>query len=155
MRREVLLSSVIQSDDTPLPTLGLVKGRAKDARLWCYLGDSAHRYAVFEYATDPERAAARGGAVRVRGRSPGADGRVPPPSGGRPGDGRRGAPPRAAAGRVAQPPPGEAAAAGTVRGGRTLTKNRPSVSVRGHTPTAGANAVAESPPRGPPEAIAK
>ncbi len=77
MRREVLLSSVIQSDDTPLPTLGLVKGRAKDARLWCSLGDSAHRYAVFEYATDPECAAARGGAARLRERPPGADGRGP------------------------------------------------------------------------------
>ena len=50
MKREVLLSTVIQSDDTTVPTLGLVKGRAKDAQFFCYLGDSAHRYAVFEYA---------------------------------------------------------------------------------------------------------
>lgn len=54
MKRDVLASKVIQSDDTTLPTLGLVKGKAKDARLWCYLGDSAHRYAVFEYATSRE-----------------------------------------------------------------------------------------------------
>ncbi len=54
MRREVLASKVIQSDDTTLPTLGLVKGRAKDARLWCYLGDESHRHAVFEYATSRE-----------------------------------------------------------------------------------------------------
>lgn len=66
MRREVLLSSVIQCDDNPLPTLGLVKGRSKDARLRCSLADSAHRCAVFEYAMDPERAAARGG-CRWRG----------------------------------------------------------------------------------------
>ena len=54
MRRDVLASKVIQSDDTTVPTLGLVKGRAKDARLWCYVGDSDHRHAVFEYTTSRE-----------------------------------------------------------------------------------------------------
>lgn len=54
MRREVLLSRVIQSDDTTVPTLGLVKGRAKDARLWCYVGDADHRHAVFEYTPSRE-----------------------------------------------------------------------------------------------------
>ncbi len=58
MRREVLLSRVIQSDDTTVPTLGLVKGRAKDARLWCYLGsrvgDADHRHSVFEYTPSRE-----------------------------------------------------------------------------------------------------
>jgi len=53
-RRDVLASKVIQSDDTTVPTLGLVKGRAKDARLWCYVGDSDHRHAVFEYTTSRE-----------------------------------------------------------------------------------------------------
>jgi transposase len=58
MRRDVLLSCVIQSDDTTVPTLGLVKGKAKDARLWCYLGsgggDADHRHAVFEYTVSRE-----------------------------------------------------------------------------------------------------
>jgi transposase len=54
MRREVLASKVIQSDGTTVPTLGLVEGRAKDARLWCYVGDADHRHAVFEYATTRE-----------------------------------------------------------------------------------------------------
>jgi transposase len=54
MRRDVLASKVIQSDDTTVPKLGLVKGRTTDARLWCYLGDAAHRHAVFEYTTSRE-----------------------------------------------------------------------------------------------------
>jgi len=54
MKRDVLRSKVIQSDDTTIPTLGLVKGRAKDARLWCYVGDTNHRHAVFEYTTSRE-----------------------------------------------------------------------------------------------------
>jgi transposase len=54
MRREVLASKVIQSDDTTVPTIGLVKGRAKDARLWCYVGDADHRHAVFEYTVSRE-----------------------------------------------------------------------------------------------------
>lgn len=58
LKRDVLRSKVIQSDDTTIPTLGLVKGRAKDARLWCYLGsgsgDTNHRHAVFEYTTSRE-----------------------------------------------------------------------------------------------------
>jgi transposase len=58
MRRDVRASKVIQSDDTTVPTLGLVKGRAKDARLWCYVGsrggDADHRHAVFEYTVSRE-----------------------------------------------------------------------------------------------------
>lgn len=54
MKKNVLASKVIQSDDTTVPTLGLVKGSAKDARLWCYLGDRDHRHAVFEYTASRE-----------------------------------------------------------------------------------------------------
>jgi transposase len=54
LRREVLQSKVIQTDDTPVPTLGLVKGRAKEGRMWVYLGDELHRHAVFEYSTSRE-----------------------------------------------------------------------------------------------------
>jgi transposase len=54
MRREVLASTVVQSDDTTVPTLGLVKGKAKDARLWAFVGDRLHRYAVFDYTTSRE-----------------------------------------------------------------------------------------------------
>lgn len=42
MKKNMLASKVIQSDDTTVPTLGLVKGSVKDARLWCYLGDREH-----------------------------------------------------------------------------------------------------------------
>jgi hypothetical protein len=34
MRRCVLASKVIQTDDTPVPTLGLIIGRTKQARMW-------------------------------------------------------------------------------------------------------------------------
>lgn len=54
MRQEILASKVIQSDDTPVPTLGLVKGRAKLARIWSYGGDEAHRYVVYEFTATRE-----------------------------------------------------------------------------------------------------
>lgn len=54
MRREILASKVIQTDDTPVPTLGLVKGRAKQARIWSYVGDRAHRYVAYEFTATRE-----------------------------------------------------------------------------------------------------
>lgn len=54
MRREVRRSGVIQTDDTPVPTMGLVKGRAKEGRMWVYLGDESHRHAVFDYTSSRE-----------------------------------------------------------------------------------------------------
>jgi transposase len=54
MRSLALAGRIIQSDDTTIPTLGLVKGSAKQARLWCYLGDATHRYALFEYTRTRE-----------------------------------------------------------------------------------------------------
>ncbi len=54
MRREILASKVIQTDDTPVPTLGLVEGRAKQARMWSYVGDDAHRYAAYEFTATRE-----------------------------------------------------------------------------------------------------
>lgn len=54
IRSRVRQSLIIQSDDTVLPTLGLVKGSAKQARLWNYLGDMRNRYAVFEFTRSRE-----------------------------------------------------------------------------------------------------
>jgi transposase len=54
MRREILASKVIQTDDTTVPTLGLVKGRAKQARMWSYVGDQAHRYVAYEFTATRE-----------------------------------------------------------------------------------------------------
>jgi len=54
MKSEVLRGKVIQTDDTPVPTLGLEKGRAKEGRMWVYLGDDTHRHAVFEYTKSRE-----------------------------------------------------------------------------------------------------
>ena len=54
MRREILCSKVIQTDETPVPTLGLVPGRAKDARMWSYVGDESHRYVAYEFTATRE-----------------------------------------------------------------------------------------------------
>ena len=54
MRREILASRVIQTDDTPVPTLGLVPGRAKLARIWSYVGDESHRYVTYEFTATRE-----------------------------------------------------------------------------------------------------
>jgi transposase len=54
MRTAILQSKVIQTDDTTVPTLGLVKGRAKQARIWSYVGDEAHRYVVYEFTATRE-----------------------------------------------------------------------------------------------------
>jgi len=54
MRQEILASNVIQTDDTTVPTLGLVKGRAKQARMWSYVGDEAHRYVAYEFTATRE-----------------------------------------------------------------------------------------------------
>lgn len=51
IRREVLLSDIIQTDDTPVTTLGVREGGAT-GRFWCYLGDSSHRFAIFDFSTD-------------------------------------------------------------------------------------------------------
>lgn len=56
MKSEVLRGKVIQTDDTPVPTLGIEKGRAKEGRMWVYLGDREHRHAVFDYSKTREGA---------------------------------------------------------------------------------------------------
>jgi len=60
MKAEVLKSRVIQTDDTTVPVLDRRLDRARTARLWVYLGDREHPYAVYDYTADrcrdgPER----------------------------------------------------------------------------------------------------
>jgi transposase len=59
MRRCVLASKVIQTDDTPVPTLGLIIGRTKQARMWSYVGDGLHPYVVYDFTTTREAKWAR------------------------------------------------------------------------------------------------
>lgn len=48
MKREVLASPIILTDDTPVPVQDPGKGKTKTGRLWVYL-DSSQRHAVFDY----------------------------------------------------------------------------------------------------------
>lgn len=58
LRRQVLASAVIHTDDTPVPVQ--IKhqkkpGKTKRGRFWVYVGDPSHRYAVFDYTPDRSR----------------------------------------------------------------------------------------------------
>lgn len=50
MRRRILSSKVIGTDDTPVPVQD--PGRTKTGRLWVYVGDQANPYHVLEYTPD-------------------------------------------------------------------------------------------------------
>jgi transposase len=50
MRRKVLLSKKIHTDDIPVPVLDETRDHTREARLWVYLGDDDHPYIVFEYS---------------------------------------------------------------------------------------------------------
>ncbi len=52
MRRRVLKSAVIHTDDTPVPVQEKGRGKTRQGRFWVYVGDRDNRYAVFEYTPD-------------------------------------------------------------------------------------------------------
>ena len=52
MKQEVLNSPIIWTNDTTLPVLDPDRDSTKTGRLWVYLGDLNHRYAVFDYSPD-------------------------------------------------------------------------------------------------------
>ncbi len=56
MRQRVLASAVIHTDDTPVPVQDKGRGKTKQGRFWVYVGDTTHRYAVFDYTPDRTRA---------------------------------------------------------------------------------------------------
>jgi transposase len=61
MKTEVLKSKVIHTDDTPVPVLDeACPGKTKTGRLWVYLGDREHRYAVFDYTPSRSRDGPKG-----------------------------------------------------------------------------------------------
>jgi transposase len=49
MRRRVLQSRVVHTDDTPVPVLDASRGSTRQARVWVYLGDRDHPYTVYDY----------------------------------------------------------------------------------------------------------
>jgi transposase len=57
MKSEILASRVIWTDDTTVPVLDPTQSKTKTGRMWVYIGDLRHRYAVFDYT--PDRKGAR------------------------------------------------------------------------------------------------
>ena len=57
MKQEVLASRIIWTDDTTVPVLDANREQTKTGRMWVYIGDVRHRYAVFDYT--PDRKGAR------------------------------------------------------------------------------------------------
>jgi transposase len=55
MRSEVLKSLVVQTDDTTVPVLDRRLDRTRTSRLWAYLGDRDHPYAVYDFTADRSR----------------------------------------------------------------------------------------------------
>jgi transposase len=56
MKTAVLASKVLHTDDTPVPVQDKsVRGTTKTGRLWVYLGDRGHPYAVFDYTPTRKR----------------------------------------------------------------------------------------------------
>ena len=51
----VLASKAINTDDTPVPVLDEKRDRTREARIWVYVGDKIHPYAVFDYTPTRSR----------------------------------------------------------------------------------------------------
>ena len=55
MRNRVLLSYVINADETPVPVLDPTRDSTRKSYLWTYLGDSDHPFTVFDYRDSRNR----------------------------------------------------------------------------------------------------
>jgi transposase len=55
MKRLVLESKVIWTDDTPVPVLEPGRGKTREGRIWVYVGDQGHPYTVFDYTPTRNR----------------------------------------------------------------------------------------------------
>jgi transposase len=55
MKRDVLASKLLHTDDTLVPVLDRSLKQTRTGRLWVYLGDRHHRHAVFDYTPDRKR----------------------------------------------------------------------------------------------------
>lgn len=55
MRREVLASRVIHTDDTPVRVQATGRDRPFTGRFWVYVGDGAHPYTVYDYTPTRRR----------------------------------------------------------------------------------------------------
>lgn len=50
MRRRVLVSKKVHTDDIPVPVQDDTREHTREARLWVYMGDEGNPYLVFEYS---------------------------------------------------------------------------------------------------------
>jgi transposase len=55
MRKRVLLSHVINADETPVPVLDPTRDSTRRSYLWTYLGDSDYPFTVFDYRDSRNR----------------------------------------------------------------------------------------------------
>jgi transposase len=55
MKREVLASKVIHTDDTPVDVQDRELTKTRQSRIWVYLGDEDHLYTVFDYTRSRKR----------------------------------------------------------------------------------------------------
>jgi transposase len=55
MKKQVLDSRVIHTDDTPVPVLDPKRGKTREGRIWVYVGDKDHPYTVFDYTPTRSR----------------------------------------------------------------------------------------------------
>ena len=55
MKKGVLDSKAVQTDDTPVPVLDPDLPRTRTGRIWTYVGDDAHPYTVYDYTPNRSR----------------------------------------------------------------------------------------------------
>lgn len=55
MKKEVLCSRKIHTDDTTVPVRDLERDSMRTGRLWIYIGDAEHEHLVFDYTPDRKR----------------------------------------------------------------------------------------------------
>jgi transposase len=55
MKKEVLQSDIIQTDDTPVPVQDRSRKGTRQGRLWVYLGDENHAHVVYDYTPNRSR----------------------------------------------------------------------------------------------------
>jgi len=55
MKKHILASKVIHTDDTPVPVQDDQQDKTRTGRAWVYFGDEAHRFTVFDYTPNRKR----------------------------------------------------------------------------------------------------
>ena len=55
MKRQVLGSKAVQTDDTPVPVLDPALPRTRTGRIWTYVGDNNHPFTVYDYTPNRSR----------------------------------------------------------------------------------------------------